>query len=555
MSEPQINLSEIFTVFLIAGVVLLPWLTLVASELCLVLYRRVVVTSMRAEGVTPPATDIPASGAPRAVRFDIRAAEDVAPAAVSAGGSVYDQWRLAVKDTTKVYLAAGAVYAAILSAAFAFRLRLPLAALPALVLAFSWPTVLTALLVAVPRRRRQVQFVVAYWIVFFIACVSLDADRAVWLVAANIVATVMALVVRARRTRAVAPLVGAFFTVIGVALLTIVGVVMMLDSADPGRTEMSGRDVAIILVMLFALPVAGAIGAWRSLRGIGRWYANKRTSDQTIMTAAIWLIFAGVHATTVGYNDARWMAVGPLAFAGFLATTTAGFRVQRRQSAKDKAPRLLVLRVFALGRHSRRLFDRLAARWRHIGSVQLIAGPDLASSTVEPHEFFDFLSRKLGARFLADEPSVERALADLDTRVDHDGRYRITDFFCRDSVWRIVFSRLAAASDVVLMDLRGFSSVNSGCTFELSELLNLVPLRRVAMVIDGATDEAFLARTIEQASGRMSPTSPNASSPALDIRVFRDAAGRAPDPDRLLRLLCERVADDQGAGAALPAAG
>jgi hypothetical protein len=247
------------------------------------------------------------------------------------------------------------------------------------------------------------------------------------------------------------------------------------------------------------------------------------------------------------------MSVGLLAFAGFLVCTTVGFRALRHRSERTAAPRLLVLRVFALGHRSRRLFDRLAARWRHVGSVQLIAGPDLASSTVEPHEFFDFLCRRLAGRFLANAQSIDTAIAALDTRPDHDGRYRITDFFCRDSVWQAAFATLAARSDVVLMDLRGFSSGNCGCTYELTGLLNLVPLDRIAIVIDRLTDEPFLARTIEQASARISPASPNAASSSMRVRVFRETDRRGLDPDRLLRLLCDTAA--QGNTAALAGAG
>lgn len=549
MAESQPTLSELITLFLIMGVVLLPWLTLVTAELCLALYRRKVVTSMRGDGLPPAAGDAAARGEPRPVRLNVEAADEATAAPSSAGGALYEQWRVAVRETTAVYLAAGAAYAAVLTAAYLVRLQAPLATVPALVLAFSWPTLLTGILVAVPRRRRQILYVTAYWILFFAACVSFVAEQAVWLVGANIVATIVALVVRARRIRAVAPLVGAFYTVLGIAILTILGALMMVGQSS--SQDISGLEVAVVLVLMLAMPVVGGLGAWRALRGIGGLYAAKRTSEQTITTAAIWLIFAGVHASTLAYNDLRWMAVGLAAFAAFVVVTTGGFRRLHRRSARAGAPRLLVLRVFALGRHSRQLFDRLTARWRHIGSVQLIAGPDLASSTVEPHEFFDFLCRKLGSRFLADAAAVERAFDGLDTHADHDGRYRITDFFCRDSVWREVFARLAAGSDVVLMDLRGFSSGNCGCTYELSELLNLVPLERVAIVIDGATDAAFLTRTLEAASARLSSASPNAVIPALDLHVFRDAAGRAPDPDRLLRLMCERA----GTGRALAAAG
>jgi hypothetical protein len=563
MTNSEVNPSQAVTLFLIAGAVLLPWLMLIASEACLALYRRAVVRTMRDTVPLPPAPPAAAPavhGATRPVHLDVEAADQSA-GQMRAGGALYAQWRTAVKETTKVYVVAGGVYATVLTAAFAFRFRpLSWATVVVLVLTFSWPAVLTALLVAVPRRARQQQINVGYWILFFVAVAvaaesasALSGEGIVWLVGANVVATTVALVVRARRIRAVAPLVGAFFVLLGIGVAVFLGALMSVGQ-QPGaeEQEISGSQVAMVVALMLTLPVAAPFAGWRLLRGIGGWYAAKRTSDQTLTMASIWLIFAGVHASTIAYDDFRWMSVGLLAFCGFLVCTTIGFRVLRGRGERTAAPRLLVLRVFALGRRSRHLFDRLAARWRHVGSVQLIAGPDLASSTVEPHEFFDFLSRRLGNRFLANTQSIESALAALDTRPDHDGRYRITDFFCRDSVWQAVFARLAAKSDVVLMDLRGFSGANCGCTYELTELLNLVPLDRIAIVIDGSTDESFLAQTIEQASARIAPTSPNTATALLRVRLFRETRWRGVDPDPLLRLLCDTAAPDRAPAFAGP---
>ena len=41
-----------------------------------------------------------------------------------------------------------------------------------------------------------------------------------------------------------------------------------------------------------------------------------------------------------------------------------------------------------------------------------------------------------------------------------------------------------ARSDVVAMDLRGFTSAKKGCIFELGVLMETVPLSRVALLID-----------------------------------------------------------------------
>jgi hypothetical protein len=118
----------------------------------------------------------------------------------------------------------------------------------------------------------------------------------------------------------------------------------------------------------------------------------------------------------------------------------------------------------------------------------------------------------------------------------------VTDFICRDHAWRTVFGRLAAGSDVVLMDLRGFSTGNSGCTYELSELLNVVPFERITLILDRLTDEALLTRTLEQARAQLRASSPNISAPVLRLQVFRETGRGSLDPDRLLQLLCDAAA-------------
>ena len=552
MQNPQDTISFAVTSLMAFGVVCLPWVTWGLSEISLVFYRRTVVRSMRAaEAPLDVASSLapPSAAEPRVVDLQVQTANETFVTTSVGGNALLGEVRRAMRDATKIYTAAGLVYAAVMALAFGLRFQ-ALAPGPLLFLgiAFAWPLVLTALLIAAPARRWRIAIVIGYWILFFTsAAQTMPENGHMPFFLANIGATIAALVVRARRVRAVAPLVGAFLTLLGVTIIVAIGVAAAAGQRPAQGAPLGGLASFALLLAVLALIVAGPVGGWLTLRWLARWYAEKRTSDQSIAIAAIWLIFAGVHGATFAYDDLRWMSIGFLAFAGFLLATAMGFRALRRRSGGSSGPRLLVLRVFALGRRSRRLFDRLATRWRHIGSVQLIAGPDLASSTVEPHEFFDFLRRRLAGRFLESRQSIESALADLDTAPDHDGRYRITDFFCRDTAWRTVFGRLAAGADVVLMDLRGFSSENCGCTYELGELLNLVPLDRIAIVIDRHTDDRFLAQTIEHASARISSSSPNEGTAAIRVRAFRETGWRGLDPDRLLRLLCDTVAQPHAA--------
>jgi hypothetical protein len=84
-----------------------------------------------------------------------------------------------------------------------------------------------------------------------------------------------------------------------------------------------------------------------------------------------------------------------------------------------------------------------------------------------------------------------------------------TIFFCHANTWQSVLLRLVKSTEVVLMDLRSFAQSNAGCVFEIKELLNTVPLQRLAFVVDGTTDKTFLMRTLEESRSELRFNSPN----------------------------------------------
>ena len=270
-------------------------------------------------------------------------------------------------------------------------------------------------------------------------------------------------------------------------------------------------DVAVLL-LVGAVPT-GIVG-WLLLRWLGSLYLARRISDQSITIDAVWLMFSYVQSP----SGALWI----WAFVAYKLTATAGFRLVRTRAENDaQALKLLVLRVFSLGTRSERLFANFTKLWRHMGSVQLIAGPDLATSTVEPHEFLDFLAGRLQRRFITGPDTLEQRLSETEQRRDNDGRFRITDFFCHDDTWQMVFDRLKKDSDVVLMDLRGFSQSNRGCMFEIKELLDGMLLRHIVFVVDRTTDERFLSQVLADTWANATKASPNWNDPAPRVRLYR----------------------------------
>src|SRR5262249_48274906 len=171
------------------------------------------------------------------------------------------------------------------------------------------------------------------------------------------------------------------------------------------------------------------------------------------------------------------------------------------------------------------------------GSLRRIAGPDLANATVEPHEFLDFLAGRLQRRFITGPAVLEQRLAETQLRRDSDGRFRVSNFFCHADTWQSVLRRLARESDLVLMGLRGFSSSNQGCIFELNELLDAVNLRHLLLLVDDTTDEAFLREILQHGWRQISAGSPNRTDEAPRVRLYRLAGSGAQGIGRLVATL------------------
>jgi len=538
----------------------------VVSELVLELYRRSVVRSMG--GIRSKPRRKPPAGRPTLVQDSLLAlsvltAEDpLSPAMSSAANALYGRATDARKSIAIVYAVAGCACAAILATATTMRWQSSPLRWFVLFIGFAWPVVWIAILSGAVTRRMFVLVAIGYF-----GVVVWAAQDTIWsvfgyLLLSNVFISVVPLALRARRIRAVAPLVAAFASIQAGALMAMLGVsgVFAQDAADLSIAQtmervqlaLSSPSTAVEVVTLF---VTGHVIGWFILQFVGHHYERKHASDQAITMGAMWLPVVSVQALVFAHDNAIWMLAGLVAFVLFLGVSLAGLRwTARRRARSELAPRLLVLRVFALGRRSRRLFDAISDWWRYVGSVQLIAGPDLATSTVEPHEFFDFLRRKLKSRFIDDDRAVDVRLSEMDLAPDHDGRFRVTDFFCHDHAWRTVLRRLARDSDVVLMDLRGFSTLNSGCTYELGELLITVPLARIVMITDKHTDEPFLSQVLADAWALVPEDSPNYGISSPSLSVFREAGWRGLDRPKLLRMLCGAVGQAPAEPAADPIA-
>jgi hypothetical protein len=409
-----------------------------------------------------------------------------------------------------VYAVAGCAYGLVMAAAQLVSAGMEILPVRFLTLSwmFAWPVVLTAAIVATTSRRAKIALPVLYFAgLFALAALAMPASPDLtWgqIVLAwamfDLPATVLLLAYLSRRVRAVGPLVLVFMT------LSLAGsdAVVSVAGADDGllRTIVEVASVVglgaygtFVALLGIGFVIFAGVG-WLALSWIRRRYEAKQISDESITVDAVWLLFAVSHSIGLVFEHPLWALAGVAAFGVYKACVHVGFSWLGRRVGPGKAPALLVLRSFSIGRDSERLFDAIDKHWRRVGSIQMIAGVDLAWRTVEPHELLDFASGRLARRFIDGPQALDRRMSERDAGPDRDLRFRVNDYFCYDDTWKMVLLRLVHESDAVLMDLRGFSRQNAGCVFEIQELARLVPLGRVVFVVDGRTDERLLAEAL-----------------------------------------------------------
>lgn len=522
------------------GTGVLPFLVLLSAALTLpvslgllALYRRAVLRSMaRSGGTSPPDAPTPPPARPPEARL---ALEDVAPAP-PVGGPATRAIRRSLGRAVSVQVAAGLAYALSLSVAwmvFAWGEGGFVAARFLWLLScYAWPTALAVGLTAATSRAQRLLIGALYfglvlafagWALARNPTLSALAVAQFWLIT-NLPATLLLLAFLHRRIRAVGPLVLVFMVA---ALTGSQLAIALVGSSEAGLRAAVGIGGTLGLGgsgTFFALMLAGAalaaVGGWLILGWLGRRHLARRSSDQALTLDAMWLLFAIVQTVSFGFEGVAWMAAGPVAFLVYKLVSGAGWRIAGLGRARADAPSLLLLRVFALGARSERLFDALAKRWLRLGDISLIAGPDLATTTVEPHEFLDFVGGRLSRQFVHDGADLERRLATRALGPDPDGRHRVNEFFCHADTWQLAMQRLARGADVVLMDLRSFSAGNQGCRYELGRLLDSVPLSRVVLLVDAGTDRAFLEDSLQTLWRTLAADSPNRQLATPRLRVL-----------------------------------
>jgi hypothetical protein len=539
----------------------LPFVILVASGLALPvsflllrLYRRAVQKGMISAGSGQGEID-QAAPTPHRPPAQLRIVEvgarstpvDTSPRESTYGRALYGPWR-----ASGAYAIAGLAYALIMTAGWLAATRdEAIVWIKVLVLfwTYYWPAVLTTLLVAAYDPRRRLQLLGAYFVVLG-ALVAIAVARnpglgigalPLYWILMNVPSSLLLATFLIRPIRAVGPLVLTFLIAIAIGSQILVSAAAANERLLRGIAELGFALGLNAAGVFFGMMIVGLVGfallGWPLLRLIGRRYERKLLSDQSITLDALWLMFGVTQSIGLAFEGPLWVLTGIVAFVAYKTIVLMILRRLAARSSVQKSKTLLLLRVFALGKRSEQLFDRLRKHWQYAGSISMIAGPDLVTATVEPHEFLGFLSGDLGRQFVSDKQDLGRRVAHIDKAPDPDGRYRVNEFFCHSNTWQMTMERLAADSDAVIMDLRSFSPANQGCVFELGRLVDGVDLERVVFLADGTTDRDFLDSVLRRLWESSSAASPNQSVAQSTARIFRIERRSEKELKALLRLL------------------
>jgi len=330
-------------------------------------------------------------------------------------------------------------------------------------------------------------------------------------------------------------------SVVGLVLGTALAVLAIRKQKTLQAVLLMVALTAIGLITGGQLALVGPIGGnglfvvmvWAAMRGMIEIKRRGWAPDEVLHFALCLLVPTTFPFLQMDLSLWQWV---PYIASLLIVVSVALWRRSKRGLAR--APRLLLLRVFGAERVSRGLLDALEDTWRRLGTVDLVVGPDVAVRTVGAASLENFLMGRAHRQFIATSHDLDRELhRPRDAWPALDLRYALHEWYCLPDTWPDVVTRLVGAADVALVDLRGFGEQNRGVAFELSILMQRMPLERVVLITDATTNEPVLTAVLERARKALSLDSPNAQRESLGVDLIRCSGRRRIDADAIAAAL------------------
>lgn len=146
--------------------------------------------------------------------------------------------------------------------------------------------------------------------------------------------------------------------------------------------------------------------------------------------------------------------------------------------------------------------------------------------------------RAVDSQCIRSQGHLHKVLSGLDRRPRGlDVAFRNLVVPCHDNTWQIAVAEFVRRANVVLMDLRGFSTARKGCQWEVNLLLDVLPVEQVVFLVDRSSDLALVEQLLADCWRKLHRDSPNLANPAPQARIY--AAGNEDEGDvqGLLNLL------------------
>jgi hypothetical protein len=130
--------------------------------------------------------------------------------------------------------------------------------------------------------------------------------------------------------------------------------------------------------------------------------------------------------------------------------------------------------------------------------------------------------------------------------------FRNLDMHCYDNTWREAVAAFVSVTDVVLMDLRGYSEERRGCEYEVDFLFDAIVAERIVFLVDGDNSLDLVEALVRRRWEMLSVESPNLRRTAPTVTIYKTRDGRANDMRGLINVLAARI-EQGGAEADAPA--
>lgn len=152
--------------------------------------------------------------------------------------------------------------------------------------------------------------------------------------------------------------------------------------------------------------------------------------------------------------------------------------------------------------------------------------------------YFQYLRFKISRSYAKDIEDIRKKLhKTLHRPRKLDLTYKNLPMFCYDNTWKLAVSEFIKNSNVILMDLRGFSAERKGCEYEIDFLLDTFTINNILFLVDANSNSAFVQKTILARWEYLRKQSPNINLKNPSARIFVSDTQDESDVQSIIDLL------------------